>query len=648
MKRKIPIIHILIVEDDEDDYVLTSRLLRQAESFEFVVDWVADPTLAREVFREDRHDICLMDYRLGAEVSINLVREALSLGFTAPIIMLTGQDDAGVEIAAAAAGAVDYLVKDNLGREQLLRSIRYALARSEILAERFERVRAETANRSKTEFLAILSHEIRTPLTAIIGYTELLIHQHQQTNADLAHKLQIINRNGTHLLSLLNDTLDLSKIEAGKLEIDIDRIELGPFVLNAVSLIKEMAEAKHLTLQISARTLLPRFIQSDAMRLRQILFNLLGNAIKFTEEGTVELQLKMDNNFLEFHVLDTGKGISRTDLDKIFAPFTQVARGQSEGTGLGLTISQKLAEKLGGAISAHSIEGGGSRFIIRIDPGTVSFDELASLDPLPVSMPVPLRPGKLLSGSVLVVDDVEDIRELISNILAAAEIKTVTASNGRTALASLEELGSSGIAAVLMDLNMPVLDGYETLRIMRDRGYNMPVIALTAASLKGEREKCLRAGFSAYLPKPVTAATLLAEIERQVQNSYAQTNQRVANGSERILVIEDNTDANAAICMLLQLMGHDVTGAHNQREAIDFFEQTQPTIVLADIHLGDSDGLALLQQFSARASDVRYFVLSGDRADIADELPPYIEGFITKPVTLGMLSSVLGAAKTGE
>src|SRR5688572_12692054 len=308
-----------------------------------------------------------MDYRLGAEVSINLVREALSLGFTAPIIMLTGQDDTGVEIAAAAAGAVDYLVKDNLGREQLLRSIRYALARSEIQAERFERIRAETANRSKTEFLAILSHEIRTPLTAIIGYTELLIHQYQQTNADLAHKLQVINRNGTHLLSLLNDTLDLSKIEAGKLEMDIEKIELGPFVMSAVSLIREMAEAKNLTLQVSARTVLPRFIQSDAMRLRQILFNLLGNAIKFTEEGTVELQLKMDNEFLEFHVLDTGKGISRGDLDKIFAPFTQLAPGQNEGTGLGLTISQKLAKKLGGSIAAHSIEGGGSRFILRID-----------------------------------------------------------------------------------------------------------------------------------------------------------------------------------------------------------------------------------------------------------------------------------------
>jgi signal transduction histidine kinase len=645
LKKANPIIHVLIVEDDEDDYVLTSKLLRQAESFEFLVDWVANPSLARKVFSENRHDICLMDYRLGSEVSINLVKEALSLGFTAPIIMLTGQDDAGVEIAAAAAGAVDYLVKDNLGREQLLRSIRYALARSEILAERFERVRAETANRSKTEFLAILSHEIRTPLTAIIGYTELLIHQHQQTDADLAHKLQVINRNGTHLLSLLNDTLDLSKIEAGKLEMDIEKIELGPFVMGAVSLIREMAEAKNLTLQVSARTVLPRFIQSDGMRLRQILFNLLGNAIKFTEEGTVELQLKMDNEFLEFHVLDTGKGISRSDLDKIFAPFTQLSPGQNEGTGLGLTISQKLAKKLGGSIAAHSIEGGGSRFIIRIDPGVVSFDELASLTPLPESMPAPLRPdtSSMISGSILVVDDVEDIRELISNILAEAGIASITASNGKTALARLLDAGIAGVSAVLMDLNMPVLDGYQTLRIMRERGYHMPVIALTAASLKGEREKCLNAGFSAYLPKPVTAALLLLELEKQVQKNHQRSMENA-----RILVIEDNLDANAAICMLLRLSGYEVNGAHNQREAIESFQQMKPTIVLADVHLGDCDGLTLLKQFSLQAPGVRYFVLSGDSNILGDEPPSYIEGFISKPVTLDMLSSALGTVKAEE
>ncbi|MDY6981874.1 MAG: response regulator, partial [Pseudomonadota bacterium] len=517
----LQVIDLLIVEDDEDDYVLTSSLLGKAETFEFHIDWVKDADAARKAFAENRHDICLMDYRLGAELSINLVREAPSLGFTAPIIMLTGQDDTGVEAEAAAAGAVDYLTKDNLAPGPLLRAIRYALARSEIQAERFERLRAETANRSKSEFLAILSHEIRTPLTAIIGYTELLIHRHQHENPDLAHKLQVINRNGSHLLSLLNDTLDLSKIEAGKFEIDIEPVELGPFIMNTIALIREMAEAKNLALQVSARSTLPRYIHTDAMRLRQVLFNLLGNAIKFTESGTVELQVRLDGKCLEFHVIDTGRGLSMADLNKIFQPFSQLSQGRKHGTGLGLTISQKLAHKLGGSISAHSIEGAGSRFVVRIDPGPFDMRETAELDALEDEVDTVItRPKPVVNGHVVVVDDVEDIRDLIGNILSEAGINVLTANNGQEAIELLTSLAGR-VAMVLMDLNMPILDGYQTLKTMRDRGIDVPSIALTAANLKGDREKCLDAGFVSYVPKPVTAEGLLAEIRKYVKKDRA-------------------------------------------------------------------------------------------------------------------------------
>jgi CheY-like chemotaxis protein/anti-sigma regulatory factor (Ser/Thr protein kinase) len=517
----------------------------------------------------------------------------------------------------------------------LLRAIRYALARSEIQAERVERIRAEAASRSKSEFLAILSHEIRTPLTAIIGYTELLIHRHQRNDADLAHKLQIINRNGSHLLSLLNDTLDLSKIEAGKLETDIEKIELGSFVMNAVSLIREMAAAKKLTLQVSAGTPLPRYIYSDAMRLRQVLFNLLGNAIKFTEVGTVELQVRMDGSCLEFHVIDTGRGMSRSDLEKIFIPFTQLMQNRKEGTGLGLTISQKLAQKLGGSITAHSIEGGGSRFIVRIDPGDVSFNEVAELLPLPEKTAGHLDHGAAMQGSIIVADDVEDIRDLISNILTEAGMRVLVASNGEQALELLDAHGAS-IAMVLLDLNMPVLNGYQAQEQMRERGYPIPIIALTAASLKGEREKCLAAGFTSYLTKPVTAAALLNEIRR---HAPATSNTQDAWNAD-ILVIEDREDANAAICMLLQIMGYEVRGAHTGAEALALFSERRPSVVLADLGLGDVDGMRLLKQLHAQAPDLRYFVLSGNIA-AKDNLPEYIEGFLAKPVTLDALLAAL-------
>ncbi|HHX82694.1 MAG TPA: response regulator, partial [Pseudomonadaceae bacterium] len=602
------LINLLIVEDDEDDYVLTITLLQQAEFYDFQVDWVLDAREARKIFQENRHDICLMDYRLGADMSINLVREATDLGFDAPIIMLTGQDDAGVEMEAAAAGAVDYLIKDNLVQEQLLRSIRYALARSEMEAERYERVQAESANRSKTEFLAMLSHEIRTPLTAILGYTELLTQQYQQQDAALAHKLQIINRNGAHLLSLLNDTLDLSKIEAGKLETDIEKFELWPFVLNTVSLITEMAEAKQLILQVSARSTLPRFIYSDEIRLRQILFNLLGNAIKFTDIGTVELQVGMDGSCLEFHIIDTGKGMSRSDLKRIFIPFSQLSATRKQGTGLGLAISQKLAQKLGGSIHAHSIEGGGSRFIVRVDPGDIDLGEVAELLPLDDRLPPPIQYDHAFSGSILVVDDVNDLRELISSILSAAGIQVLTAANGGEALTVLDSTAPGLITMVLMDLNMPVLDGYKTLQVMRERGYQIPVIALTAASLQGEREKCMNAGFSSYLTKPVTATQLLAEVR---QHALRAAPAPTPAGSTEILVVEDNEDANSGICMLLSLLGYHPRGVHSAEEALSLFEEKRPEVVLADLDLGDSDGLQLLKELHMLAPELRYFILSG-------------------------------------
>lgn len=633
------LINLLIVEDDEDDYVLTTSLLQQAEFFDFEVDWALDARDARKIFQEDRHDICLMDYRLGAEMSIKLVSEAADLGFTAPIIMLTGQDDASVEMAAAAAGAVDYLIKDHLVQEQLLRSIRYALARSEMEAERYERVQAESANRSKTEFLAMLSHEIRTPLTAILGYTELLTQEYQHQDACLAHKLQIINRNGTHLLSLLNDTLDLSKIEAGKLETDTQKFELWPFVQNTVSLITEMAEAKQLILQVSARSILPRFIYSDEIRLRQILLNLLGNAIKFTDIGTVEMQVGMNGHCLEFHVIDTGKGISRSDLKRIFIPFSQLSATRTGGTGLGLAISQKLAQKLGGSIHAHSIEGGGSRFIARVDPGDIDLNEAADLLPLDVKLPPPIQYDHAFVGSILVVDDVRDLRELISSMLRAAGIPVLTATDGGEALSVLANSTPGSITMVLMDLNMPVLDGYQTLHAMREAGYRIPVIALTAASLKGEREKCAHAGFSSYLTKPVTATQLLAEVRQ-----HAARPSPAADGSTEILVVEDNEDANSSICMLLSLLGYRPRAAHSAEEALNLFEEKRPEVVLGDLDLGGSDGLQLLQELHVQAPELRYFILSGNQTRDKNRLPAFVESYISKPVTLATLTAALAPA----
>ena len=359
---------LLLVEDDEDDYVLTQGLLEDIIAGEYSLTWASTPQEARKHFARNNHDLCMMDYRLGSEDGLSLLREAPKLGFKGPIIMLTGQDNKQLDQEALNAGAEDYLVKSQLNAQGLARAIRYALTRREMEAERVERLRAETENRSKSEFLAHLSHELRTPLTAILGYTDLLLAADEAPDKN---HLQIIKRNGRHLLSLLNDVLDLSKIEAGKLEIEQLDVHLHSFVNEICSLISVNAQDKSLRLNVLAKTALPVKIKTDPTRLRQILLNLLGNAIKFTEEGEVSLHIAeahlRNKTYLRFSIRDTGVGISKNDIARLFKPFTQVANtltSRQQGTGLGLAISRQLAQCLGGNISVKSQPGVGSVFTL--------------------------------------------------------------------------------------------------------------------------------------------------------------------------------------------------------------------------------------------------------------------------------------------
>ncbi|HWK53216.1 MAG TPA: response regulator [Hyphomicrobiales bacterium] len=632
-------IRLLLVEDDEDDYVLACALLKEATPFRFFVDWASTADEARRLFQQQRHDLCLMDYRLGSESGVNLVREALALGFPAPIIMLSGQEDTGVEIAAARAGAVDYLAKDSLEREQILRSIRYALARREIQAERDERLHAEAANQAKTEFLAMLSHEIRTPLTAIIGNTELLMYHYAAANPELRKKLGVIKRNGAHLLSLLNDTLDLSKIEAGKLEMDRSDVELAPYVTEVVTLLQDLAVEKGLMFTLNSDGPLPRTISTDPMRLRQILLNLLGNALKFTHKGGVGLHLRCleegDGHLVEFQVRDTGIGIQESKLRCIFDPFTQLDSGSLAGSGLGLTISQKLAQKLGGSISASSTPGQGSTFTLRIDPGPVTLDPDTLLEtPRYDSEVYPALPFQL-SGKVLVVDDVTDIRDMLEGLLGSAGIASGGAADAATALHLLRQ-PDSPYTMVVMDLNMPGMDGYEALREIQRFAPLLPVIALTAAGLKGERERCLEAGFIGFLPKPVTLHSLLDAITR-AQRATTQT-EAVAD----TLVVEDDADANAALCELLTLLGRRAVGAHSLQEARELFGQHRITLVIADEHLPDGSGRALCEELHRLAPALHLCLASGDDSLRGDNaLPAGVAHALPKPLTLRQLERLL-------
>ncbi len=392
------------------------------------------------------------------------------------------------------------------------------------------RRQAESANQSKSEFLANMSHEIRTPMTAIMGYADILLDeaavepaaQHRVTAA------QTIQRNCDHLLAIINDILDLSKIEAGKLS--TESIPYSPFDLidESCALIQVRAAAKGIALDVVYRTPLPETIQTDPTRLRQILVNLVGNAVKFTEVGGVRLIVGLeegDTPKLVCDVVDTGIGITSEQQQRLFTPFCQADSSTTRtfgGTGLGLTISKRLATILGGdvsLVSAKQGEGACFRFTVATGPldGIRLIDPHTGFDPatIPRAAPDVDHSVEALAGlRILLAEDGPDNQRLISFLLRKSGATVAIVENGQQAIdaALLANVSGQPFDIVLMDMQMPVLDGYDATVQLRARGYATPIVALTAHAMKGDREKCLAAGCDDYATKPIDRQNLVTLI----------------------------------------------------------------------------------------------------------------------------------------
>ncbi len=372
---------------------------------------------------------------------------------------------------------------------------------------------AEDANESKSEFLANMSHEIRTPMTAIIGYADIL--NRHLTDPDDLNCVKVIRNNGNFLLNIINDILDISKVEAGKLEIGQRKVRVDQIVADVESLMSVRAAEKAIHFEVKFETKIPETIISDDKRLKQVLLNLVGNAIKFTESGSVELAIRCETDrqpaVLGFEVSDTGIGMSRRQMEKLFQPFSQANSSVDRkygGTGLGLTISKRLAEMLGGDITVDSTLGKGSKFSFSLnlqDVDAHSLIEPAMSTPL---MATPIDTNieqRKISGRILVVDDRREIRFIAQHFIEDAGGTVLTGEHGQEAIDRIAEAEAAGTPfdVLVIDMQMPLMDGYEAARRLRKMNFDKPIIALTAHAMEGDRETCLAAGCSDYISKPL-------------------------------------------------------------------------------------------------------------------------------------------------
>ncbi len=541
-------IDVLLVDDDKIDRRLTRlAMAKPSQTTRFNVKTAETLSEATEHLRHGNYDAILLDLGLPDSYGIDTVRKVHNTSPDTPVIVLTVLDDEEMGLEAIKSGAEDYVVKGKALEHVLVRTIQYAIERKQIKnVLEVAKKQAEEGTLAKSRFLANMSHEIRTPMNAIMGFSELLADE--TLTDEQSDYVGTIRNSGKHLVQLIDDILDFSKIEAGKLDIEMGNCSLKHLFAAVESMMRSVALEKDLKFKVCESSGLPANIHTDQTRLQQCLINLVNNAIKFTEKGHVYLNVSLEDRdnqpFIRFDVEDTGIGIPPEKQKDIFEPFTQADGSTSRkygGTGLGLAITRQLAELLGGELTLTSEEGKGSVFSLVI-PAGLDVAKQPLLDSYNMSEQIEIGKEKReqpeFSGNVLVAEDVKTNQILVESLLNKIGLTVTIAEDG---LEAVESTLNQEFDLILMDIQMPNMNGYEATQELRQKGITTPIVALTANAMNGDDKKCIEAGCDDYLSKPLEHNALVEKLRKYLPSETTDVSQQVDS-------IKSQLDELAELC----------------------------------------------------------------------------------------------------